>query len=248
MVIFRSVIVLSALISGFSCSLEGDQSIPSSMPSLESIQREYRKHLRFMNNGTKILVLMCRDVEDIELTTVLTILRKSEIRTEFGEIKNVIATLQCEYELSIVPDLDIKIIMEERPYEMIILPGGKGYVNYIRSKPLRRLLKEQDDALRYIGAMSTAPLVLQEFDMCLKKNITCYPAWKPLFYSSYKIHDVGVVHDGNLVTCQGPTAAMEFALHIVEIFKGKDKADELSYSLGYRRNLSDILVINPHKI
>lgn len=53
---------------------------------------------------------------------------------------------------------------------------------------------------------------------------------------------------GHVITCQGPTSAIEFGLHIVEIFKGKKTAKKLAEALGYQRNLTNILVVKSHKL
>ncbi len=44
-----------------------------------------------------------------------------------------------------------------------------------------------------------------------------------------------VVRDINIITSQGPATAMEFALSIVEFFKGKEAAEEIAEELLMKR-------------
>lgn len=39
---------------------------------------------------------------------------------------------------------------------------------------------------------------------------------------------------------------MEFGLFVVEIFRGRQKANKLAKRLGYKRNLNNIKIVKPY--
>lgn len=39
---------------------------------------------------------------------------------------------------------------------------------------------------------------------------------------------------------------MEFAFHLIEVLKGKQKADEVADMISYKRNANDVLIVKPH--
>lgn len=56
------------------------------------------------------------------------------------------------------------------------------------------------------------------------KKVTSYPSFKDKMSAHYDYHSDRVVHDGNLITSQGPGTSFEFALKIVEYLQGHEKS------------------------
>lgn len=73
-------IILQSLLISLSYSLSLSLKSTDSMPSMETIEREFNKEFVKMKNGTKLLVLICKDIEDIEVVTIVTILKKAKVR------------------------------------------------------------------------------------------------------------------------------------------------------------------------
>lgn len=60
------------------------------------------------------------------------------------------------------------------------------------------------------------------------KTVTSYPAVKGAMEDggNYKYVEDDVVVDGNIITSRGPGTAFVFALKVVELLQGKEKASE----------------------
>ncbi len=67
------------------------------------------------------------------------------------------------------------------------------------------------------------------------KKATCYPGFEQ-YLEGAKCVSQHVVRDGNIITGMGPGAAVEFALALVELLVGKEKADELVDAMCMKRS------------
>ena len=72
------------------------------------------------------------------------------------------------------------------------------------------------------------PTALLSHKIGYGKNVTSYPSLKDKFTSTYQYKEDRVVHDGNLITSQGPGTTFEFALKIVEYLEGTEKMISVS--------------------
>ena len=85
-----------------------------------------------------------------------------------------------------------------------------------------------------IAAICAAPMILGELGILEGKRATIYPGMEEHLIGAVHIEE-DVVRDINIITSQGPATAMEFALSIVEFFKGKEAAEEIAEDLLMRR-------------
>lgn len=61
------------------------------------------------------------------------------------------------------------------------------------------------------------------------KNVTSYPAMKKdMEDGKYNYKEEDVVVDGNVITSRGPGTAFKFALKLVDLLIGKEKASEVA--------------------
>lgn len=66
------------------------------------------------------------------------------------------------------------------------------------------------------------------FDMLILLQATCYPSFMEQLSSSASAVESRVQKDGKVVTSRGPGTTMEYAVTLVELLYGKEKADEVS--------------------
>lgn len=71
------------------------------------------------------------------------------------------------------------------------------------------------------------PTVLLAHSIGFGQKITSYPSVKDKLSSKYDYKEDRVVHDGHLITSQGPGTTFEFALKIVEYLEGAQKSHSL---------------------
>lgn len=118
--------------------------------------------------------------------------------------------------------------------DWLIAPGGMpGAANLAGFEPLCELLKAHAADGGNVAAICAAPaVVLAPLGLLKGKQATCYPGFEDgCKANGAKMNDAPVVADGNIITANGPAAAMRFALAIVKAALGEEKAQEIGTGL-----------------
>lgn len=114
---------------------------------------------------------------------------------------------------------------------MLVCPGGMpGASNLAAHAGLCTLLEKQHAAGRYVAAICAAPAVtLAPLGILKGLEATCYPGFEPgLKEGGATPQDKRVVKAGNVITANGPSSAMPFALALVEALKGPQAAADVA--------------------
>ena len=91
------------------------------------------------------------------------------------------------------------------------------------------LIKFFYTAQKPIGAICAAPLLLK--DAGLLNNLS-YTAHGSVSNELMEMkNDQAVVKDGHIITSRGAGTAVEFGLSLVELLRGREKADEIRQSI-----------------
>ena len=90
-----------------------------------------------------------------------------------------------------------------------------------------KLVREMFDGNKYVTAICGAPSVLAKAGVIQGKRATIFPGMEATLAGAQR-SDERVVVDGKVITSQGPGTAMEFAIKLVEVLAGKNKADEVT--------------------
>lgn len=115
--------------------------------------------------------------------------------------------------------------------DWLICPGGMpGAQNLVDNSDLAALLRTHADNGGRIAAICAAPaVVLARLGILKGKTATCYPGFEEGLRDGGATHvDKRVVVDGNVITGNGPSSAIPFALAIAEAAAGKQVADEVA--------------------
>lgn len=176
----------------------------------------------------KVVVPIAQGVEEIEAVTVIDILRRAGIEvTVAGVTANPITgrnkiRLMADCPLSEVKSAD---------YDMMVLPGGaEGTMRMQNDAATRKLVGEIVQQQKFLGAICAAPAMLSSMGLLKGKAVTSHPSVeKELKEVTYK--DDRVVIDGKLITSRGPGTAMEFAMALVQLLAGRDKAAEVNHGV-----------------
>ena len=119
-------------------------------------------------------------------------------------------------------------------YEMIVLPGGPGTENYMKSEKLQEKLKEFS-INRKLGAICAAPTILSALGILNGKQAICFPACEPdLIKDGAIIVNQDVVKDNNIITSRGAGTAIDFSLALIEELLGKNKSHEIRKEILYK--------------
>lgn len=178
----------------------------------------------------KALVLMAEGFEEIELTSIVDILRRGGVTVTIAGLKDGITTGARGIRMQ--PDASLDNIKEM--YDIIILPGGSpGYVNLGSDRRVIELVNRYNADGKIIAAICAAPSVLVKAGILAGKNATIFRGMENELKNAVYV-DKPVVEDGNILTSQGPGTAMEFAIALLKRLTGEKKAREVQEKLLYR--------------
>lgn len=179
---------------------------------------------------TKALVLMAEGFEEIELTTIVDILRRGGVTVTIAGVKDGIITGSRGIRMQ--PDVPLDGIREM--YDILILPGGSpGYINLGNDMRVIGLVKKYYSEGKIVAAICAAPSILSKAGIIAGRKATIFRGMESELKSA-KYVDEPVVEDGNILTSQGPGTAMEFALVLLQRLTDGKKAAEVKSKLLFR--------------
>ena len=179
-------------------------------------------------------VHLAEGFEEIEAVTIIDVLRRAEIET-------IVVSVSGHPEVEGAHGLKIRAdrLFEDIDYEevdMIVLPGGMpGAANLKDHIGLRNKIIQLHGEDKLLGAICAAPMVFGALGLLEGEKATCYPGFEA-HLTDADVTGNNVEVSNKIITGKGPGAAMEFALKIIEIVKGKDVADDLSSKLIFNRS------------
>jgi protein deglycase len=164
--------------------------------------------------------------EEIEALTIVDVLRRAEIPSQMVSITGH-RQVTGAHGIKIITD----IVFEDVNYDeaaMVILPGGMpGSKNLQDHRGLSEVIKQKAAKNEPIAAICAAPMVLGELDLLNGKEAVCYPGFEK-YLKGASIKNNLSIKSGNIITGRGPGAALNFALEIVSLLKGKGTAADLA--------------------
>lgn len=177
----------------------------------------------------KAYVHFAEGFEEIEALTIVDVLRRAEIPTEMVSVTGQRQVVGA-HGVKIVAD----IVFEDVDYSqsaVVILPGGMPGAKHLQQhEGLSEILKEKAAKNENIAAICAAPMVLGGLGLLEGRDAVCYPGFEE-YLTGAKIGDKLSVKSGNIITGQGPGAALNFALDIVKELKGEDLANTLAQGM-----------------
>ena len=179
----------------------------------------------------KVCVFLADGFEEIEGLTVVDILRRADIKVETVSVTGE-KEIHGSHEINVQADT----LFEEANFEnaeMLVLPGGMpGTIRLQEHRGLEALLRKFYGSKKYIAAFCAAPTVFGKLGFLEGRKATCYPAMEEGLVGADVIRDMVIV-DGHVVTSRGMGTAIPFALALVELLAGSEKAEEIRESIIY---------------
>ena len=180
----------------------------------------------------KVLVFLVNGFEEIEAMAPIDLLRRAGIIVDTVSI-NEDNQVTSSRKITVLTDKTIDEINFEN-YEMIVIPGGPGTENYMKSEKLLEKLKEFS-INRKLGAICAAPTILSALGILEGKQAICFPACEPdLVKDGAIIVNQDVVKDNNIITSRGAGTAIDFSLALIEELLGKNKSHEIRKEILYK--------------
>jgi len=179
----------------------------------------------------RALVLLAPGFEEIEMVTVVNVLRRAGVEVTLAGIGA--GALPGSHAVRVTADCPAAQV-SGRDFDLVFLPGGQPGTDNLRKDPqAQRILQEASEAKKTIGAICAAPLILAEAGCLSGRCATGHPSVRSAMEKATSVQYTGapVVIDGSVVTSRSPGTAMECALALVGLLCGNEKAKSVEASL-----------------
>lgn len=178
----------------------------------------------------QVLVALAPGFEEIEAITVIDLLRRAKIDVIVAGLEK--GLIEGAHGIRVQPDRYIEDVFinpaHDTYFHMMILPGGMpGTENLKKSETVLRAVRNHDDFRRYVAAICAAPIVLAEAGVLKGRRATSYPGFVDQM-PGVDYQTDPVVVDEHFITSRGPATAIDFALTLVELLKGKELRDQIA--------------------
>ena len=181
-------------------------------------------------------IFLADGTEETEALTSIDILRRAGVKLGTVAIKNGERSrvITGAHGIKIEADfMESEIKVDD--VSLVILPGGMpGSVNLNNSKLVHKAL---DNCIKNDGvvcAICAAPFILGERGDLKGRCACCYPGFEEHLKGA-KVMNKSVVVDRNIITANGVSSALEFALEICELVCGKDKTNKVKSDILWKK-------------
>ncbi|MBE6662534.1 MAG: DJ-1/PfpI family protein [Ruminococcaceae bacterium] len=171
-----------------------------------------------------IYLFLAEGFEEIEALTPVDVLRRAglDVRTVGVGGKRVTGAHGITVDADMGEDGSL-----DTAAEMIILPGGMpGTLNLDASPVVQTAIDNAIKANAFIAAICAAPTILGKRGLLAGKEATCYPSMEDGLLGAI-LSDKKVVRDGKIITAAGMGVALPFALELVSVLCGEERAQKL---------------------
>lgn len=176
------------------------------------------------------LALLPPGFEEIEVVTPVDVLRRGKIKVTLAAIEEGGLLVKGKHQLGLQADCFLKAVMQQ-PFDGLILPGGPGVQTLLESEAVLDVVNAFHRQGKILGAICGAPLVLYKAGVLENRK---YTAHFSVAHTLTHIH-LGnpVIVDGNLITANGPGAALIFSLELLKALSSQDLAQEVAKGMCY---------------
>jgi 4-methyl-5(b-hydroxyethyl)-thiazole monophosphate biosynthesis len=175
-----------------------------------------------------VLVPLANGVEEMEAVIIIDVLRRAQWTVVAAGTDDGVITASRGVRL--VPDKSWADL-DPGTFDVLMIPGGgPGVDRLLREQRLLDAIRAFHKGGKWIGAVCAAPLTLQAAGILSGKRITCHPGVATKLTVTPRLND-RVVVDSRIVTSQGPGTSMEFALTLVRLIDGDEKARTLAQGM-----------------
>eukprot|EP00466_Bigelowiella_natans_P008674 jgi/Bigna1/92912/estExt_fgenesh1_pm.C_980003 len=189
------------------------------------------------------MVCIADGSEEVETSGIFDTLIRGGVDVTLAKVGGDKANLICKMSrgMSFVAERHFEELSPaNEKFDMVVLPGGlPGAQAFSESEKLVSELQQRKEAGEWYAAICASPAVVFAPNGLLPEKATCFPALHEKISShlSDGASTSRVVVDPakKVVTSQGPGTTLEFAVELVSILMGDDKADEVAKGLLIER-------------
>lgn len=180
------------------------------------------------------LICLAPGCEETEAVTTIDLLVRAGIRVTSASVaSDGNLSITCSRGVKLLADAPL-VNLADGDFDAIILPGGLKGAECLRDSPLLvETVRQFHLSGRLVAAICAAPgMVLIHHDIFVLGNMTGFPGLKETIPPE-RWMDKRCYYDPRvkLLTSQGPGTSIDFALKIIELLAGKEKAADVAAQL-----------------
>lgn len=184
--------------------------------------------------SASVLLCLAPGSEEIEAVTAIDLLARAGIHVTVASVADDGGLeITCSRGVKLLADAPL-VAVADRDFDAVVLPGGLRGAECFRDSPLLiECIRQKHLEGKIIAAICAVPaIVLEHHRLFPVGNMTGYPGLKERI-APEKWLEKRVAFDArvNLLTSQGPGTSMDFALKLIDLLAGKDKAAEVAAQL-----------------
>lgn len=180
---------------------------------------------------SKVYVFLAEGFEEIEGLTVVDLLRRANIETEMVSVMEG-KQIKGSHGIKVTAD-SMFTDVDFSDADFLVLPGGMpGTLNLGNHEGLCELLKKHYGEGKNIAAICAAPSIFGQLGFLNGRIATCYPGFESKLEGAI-VCATKVAVDENVITSRGLGTAIEFALKLIEVIVGLEKAMEIREGIIY---------------
>lgn len=182
----------------------------------------------------KALFIVADGFEDMEYTCPRDILRRGgvEVVTASGRIDATDESPIVGREGIGVVDAVPLSLQDLASFDLLVIPGGGHYKTLQENEDVLSTIRAFFNAGKKVGAICAAPTILGHMGLLKGRRYTCFPSMNEEFMGVFTPEYTQA--DGNLVTGNGPAAAIRFGMLLLEHFVGKGEAQKVAKGMYYQ--------------
>lgn len=179
-----------------------------------------------------VLILLADGFEEAEAVVPADLLRRAGAEVALVGVTGRVVT--GAHGIAVTCDLELEQA-KGAAAELLMIPGGLDGVRNIGASPAAmELIQSAAEAGRYVAAICAAPSLLGKLGLLNGRKAVCYPGLEEAMGPADAQRGRSVVVDGPFITGEGPGAAFDFGLKLVETLKGADAAKQVSHDACWR--------------
>lgn len=181
-----------------------------------------------------VLLFLADGFEEIEALTQADYLRRAGIDIVTVGVNGEYAT--GTRNIVVKADTTLDKIDYTDDVEMVILPGGLGGMNGMKSsEKVCSIVKQAEKDGKFVTAICASPTIFASLDMVRGKRCVCYPGMEDELISAGGIYtNEPVVTDGKMITARAAGASEEFSFELIRVLKGTEAAEKVRKSIFAR--------------
>lgn len=161
-------------------------------------------------------IVLADGFEEIEALATIDILRRCGLEVQIISVTGK-RLMVGAHNIPVQADTLLRV-SDVNQTEGIILPGGMpGASTLAASDCLRKAIRAAYRSGKLLAAICAAPMVLGQMELLKNKRVTCYPGFEEYLIGA-NVTGNAVEKDGQIITGNGPGAAIEFAFAIASEF------------------------------